>query len=98
MVIPSKEYVLYNHSQRIGRNLPNIYARAAANEEKLSSDLLRWMKESGIPAVYARQELESLVARSGGAYPPTNDGHPVAAGYQAYAKALYQGYFASHLQ
>lgn len=94
LVIPSKEYMLFTHARKIGRDMPDIYARAAANEEKLNADLLSWLQESGIPAAYAKDELEALLSGSGGVYPPTNDGHPVAAGYKAYAQALYKVYFA----
>lgn len=94
LVIPSKVAVLSAYLKQNGRNLPAVYEQAASNEKLLDEDIQSWMRSEGIPFASARAAVAKAVNEEGHVYPPDGDDHPMAKGYEAYAKSLFDGYFA----
>jgi hypothetical protein len=94
MVIPSKEYIFYQFLSGSRRDLPGIYEQMASSETGLRKDVINWLNAQAIAQVDIAPELFGAVSSQGGIYPQGDDGHPLPAGYAAYAKALYSGYFA----
>lgn len=93
MVIPSKEYVYHQYLHDAEKSLPEILAQMAMNESGLRSNVIGWLAQQSIPHVDAASTVLEAVKSRGGIYSHDNDGHPLPAGYAAYAQALHEGFF-----
>lgn len=94
MVIPSKEFIFHDYLARTSQPLPEVYQQMAANEASLRNAVLAWLSAQSIAYVDIAPALSEAVMKQGRIYPHDNDGHPLPAGYEVYAKALYNAYFA----
>jgi lysophospholipase L1-like esterase len=61
------------------------------NENELVAGLSRFFKSEGIRFAGARPYIEKELYTSSDVYSKTDDGHPLEAGYNAYARAVYEG-------
>lgn len=93
LIIPSKVAILSTYLKQHGRNIPAVYEQAANNEKVLSGDIQSWLKSEGIPFANASEAVAKAVNEEGHVYPPDGDDHPIAKGYEAYARSLYDSYF-----
>lgn len=91
VLIPSKEVVFFDYLKEKGYELPPDYAGLVENENKLVAELSRFLRAEGIRFADARPYLERELSSSSGVYSRTDDGHPLEAGYIAYARAVYEG-------
>lgn len=96
MVIPSKEYIFYRYLSGASQPLPEVHMQLATNENALRSDIMDWLKMQSIPYVDVAPNLLGAVRTQGRIYPHDNDGHPLPAGYAAYAQGLYDRYFSAY--
>jgi lysophospholipase L1-like esterase len=94
MVIPSREYIFHELLSGSRQDLPEIYQQMASSEAILRADIASWLTAQGLPYVDIAPKLLEAVKSQGDIYPRINDGHPLPAGYAAYANALYEAYFA----
>lgn len=95
LLVPSKGTVLHDYLATRNRKLPKVYEESARNETLLAADMAAWFERHSIPFVDARPAVIAALGREGNVYPLDGDDHPVATGYIVYARALYDGYFAS---
>ena len=92
MLVPTRERVLYAYLRDGGFELPAEFERLFEVEGAATRDFLAFFAEEGIEAV---DLLPYLAARleEGGVYPRREDGHPLALGYEAYARGAYEAFF-----
>jgi lysophospholipase L1-like esterase len=91
VLIPSKEVVFFDYLKEKGYKLPDDYTGLVENENNLVAGLSRFFKSEGIRFADARQYIEKELYTSSDVYSKTDDGHPLEAGYNAYARAVYEG-------
>jgi hypothetical protein len=94
MVIPSKEFIFHGYLARAAQPLPEVYQQMVTSEASLRSAVLAWLSSQSIAYVDIAPAISEAVTKHAGIYPHDNDGHPLPAGYEVYAKALYSGFFA----
>jgi lysophospholipase L1-like esterase len=93
MVIPSRERVIYEYFVRQNRlgEMDRRFVEGVQNQVALETKLREVLEESGIDFVFAIEDMHRahLYGRNQNIaiYPPTDDGHPLALGYAAYAGA-----------
>ncbi|MBK8162986.1 MAG: hypothetical protein IPK65_07540 [Gammaproteobacteria bacterium] len=97
MFIPSKELAFHDYLRDRNINLPDYYEKAFENEIFLKSELSAFLNTLDIPTVDAAPAVISALNESGEIYTKDDDGHPVTAGYHAYATAMYQNYWTKFL-
>jgi lysophospholipase L1-like esterase len=90
VLIPSKEVVFFDYLKEKGYELPADYTGLVENENKLVAGLSRFFKSEGIRFADARPYIEKELYTSRDVYSTTDDGHPLEAGYNAYARAVYE--------
>jgi lysophospholipase L1-like esterase len=90
LFVPSKELVFYEHLKGRGYELPKTYHLLARKEMRLRWKMTSFLDDMGIPHADALPGMRALVETDGSAYPRTDDGHPLAPGYGAYATAVYE--------
>lgn len=88
-LIPSKEWAFYGYLKTNGYRIPADYEKLVANEIRLDRELVWFLEKNGINYSDASPYVIDEVNKSIGAYSPTDDGHPLEAGYEAYARAAY---------
>ena len=93
MVIPSKEFVFSRYLADTSQPMSDVHQQLATNESDLRDVVFEWLKTRSIRHVDIAPALLEAVKDRGGAYPHDNDGHPLPAGYAAYAQALHDQYF-----
>jgi len=91
VLIPSKEIVFFEYLKQNGYVLSRDYTELVENENKLVSELSRFLDGQGIEFTDARPYVESALSSSRDVYSTTDDGHPLEAGYGAYAQAVFDG-------
>ena len=91
VLLPSKEAVFFDYLKKRDYKLPADYAGLVENENEVTAALSRFFKEQGIRFADARPYVERELAGSSSVYSTTDDGHPLEAGYNAYARAVYEG-------
>ncbi|OGE23494.1 MAG: hypothetical protein A3J42_04650 [Candidatus Dadabacteria bacterium RIFCSPHIGHO2_12_FULL_53_21] len=91
VLIPSKEVVFFDYLKKKGYELPADYAGLVDNENELVAEFSRFFRAEGIRFTDARPYIERDLYTSSGVYSTTDDGHPLEAGYNAYARAVYEG-------
>lgn len=94
VLIPSKEIVFFDYLKKRGYELPPDYTGLVDNENGIIAGLSQFMKAEGIKFADARPYIEKDLNTAGGVYSRTDDGHPLEAGYSAYARAAYEGIIA----
>lgn len=87
--IPSKERVFFDYLTEKGYQLPADYNELVDNEVKLIEMFSNSFKEQGIKFVDAKPYVEELIYKSKPLYPLSDNGHPFAIGYNAYARAVF---------
>lgn len=93
LIIPSRERVLHDYLRQEMYGLPDDYVAMVQNENKLVEHVGRFLTDAGIPHVDALNEVRNAVINEGNVYPRRDEGHPLARGYQAYSRALHDGYW-----
>ncbi|MEW6144416.1 MAG: SGNH/GDSL hydrolase family protein [Thermodesulfobacteriota bacterium] len=91
VLIPSKEIVFYEYLRKNGYEPSDDYIQLVDNEKKLVAELSRYMDRQGIEFTDARPYVERELYGPGHVYSTTDDGHPLEEGYEAYARAAYEG-------
>jgi len=91
VLIPSKEVVFFDYLKKKGYELPADYTGLVDNENELVAEFSRFFRAEGIRFTDARPYIEKELYTSGGVYSTTDDCHPLEAGYNAYARAAYEG-------
>ncbi|MGH7891644.1 MAG: hypothetical protein ACREN0_05180, partial [Thermodesulfobacteriota bacterium] len=91
VLIPSKEVVFFDYLKKKGYELSADYTGLVDNENKLVAELSRFFGAEGIRFKDARPYIEKELYASSDVYSKTDDGHPLEAGYNAYALAVYEG-------
>jgi hypothetical protein len=91
VLIPSKEIVLFDYLKKNGYEPSADYIQLVENEKKLAAGLSRFMSGEGIEFTDARPYVERDLYGQGHVYSTTDDGHPLDEGYEAYARAAYEG-------
>lgn len=91
VLIPSKERVFYDYLKTNGYKLTAEYEKLVANENRVVRELEWFFEKNGIEYSDARPYVTREVYESINAYSPTDDGHPLEEGYEAYARAVYDG-------
>jgi hypothetical protein len=90
LVIPSKENVYYDYLLNRDYKLPSEFHLLVKNERNLLDEFSRFFKETGIKWTDARPYVVNALHGQDKVYKITLDNHPLAIGYQAYAKAVYE--------
>jgi len=93
LFVPSKERVFYDFLKDKGYTLPVEYHRAISNERALVESLSELADEIQIPHVDAAPAVLQELYESRPVYLSSGDDHPLKAGYEAYAKAVYHYIF-----
>jgi len=94
MLVPTRERVMYPYLIDRGFELPSEWAHLVEVELAATQSFLEFFAEERIDAV----DLAPAVAEAleeGTVYPRREDGHPLAAGYVAYARGAYEAFFES---
>ena len=91
LLIPSKERVFFDYLEGHGYGLSADYREMVDNEDALTGELSRFFSKTGIRYADARPYVQKELYGSGNVYSRTDDGHPLATGYRAYAQAAYEG-------
>jgi hypothetical protein len=90
LLVPSRERVVASWSMRSGSATRSVLGGLVASQDALADDYATFFEREGIPYVDALAEVRAAfreaVAEGRDFYPP-DDGHPVASGYAAYARA-----------
>ena len=89
VLIPSKEIAFYDYLKANGYEIPDDYEKLVVNEDEITGELAGFLAGLGIDYADARPYAVNEVGKSITAYSPTDDGHPLEAGYGAYARAVY---------
>lgn len=89
VLIPSKEIAFYDYLKAKGYKIPDDYEKLVVNEEKLTGEFARFFAGLGINYADAQPYVVNELGKSITAYSATDDGHPLEAGYEAYARAAY---------
>jgi len=93
MVIPSKEFVYHGYLTQSRQPLPEVYDQMFAKEARLQSEVMAWLSSQSIAHVDIAPVISDALQKQGRIYSHDNDGHPLPAGYEAYAKALFKAHF-----
>jgi len=94
MFIPSKESVLLKYLKEKNYDLPGEFYEVVRREKILEQDFKQFFEKIGVKTTTARPYVVKAVYDSGSVYPFRNDYHPLDVGYQAYAQAAYDAFFA----
>jgi hypothetical protein len=97
LIIPSRARVYQRYLESESQRIPPPIDAMLANERRVVDTLTQSLHVRGIAFTDACENLVRQLDRSAGVYPPWNDGHPLAAGYRAYADAV-KVHVASRLQ
>lgn len=89
VLIPTKEAVYCPYLTREGVALPPTFAALCDAEGRIKRELIAHLGRLGLRYVDVEPALQARVAERVPLYPTDDDGHPVAAGYAAIAKAVY---------
>ena len=95
MFIPSKEIIYLDFLEDSGSPVPQAYYDLVSRERELVEKLATTLDKHGIDHVNAEPYIADAVNKSRKVYTFTGDGHPLKAGYEAYARAIYENSFAS---
>jgi hypothetical protein len=93
MFVPSKEHAFTAYLRGHGAPVDAEIAQVAANEAAIRESLRAFLGNDRIPTVDAGPDVVASMA-AGRVYPSGEDGHPLAPGYAAYARALHRDYWA----
>jgi lysophospholipase L1-like esterase len=88
MLIPTKERVYCDYLTKSGDTLPGSFTQLCGAEDRVKAELVRHMGDGGIAFVDVLPPLQERVARHEQIYPANADGHPLALGYGAMARAV----------
>lgn len=92
-LIPSKQRVYEPYLAARGIEAPPDLRRIAKSEAEITERIRKFMEEAGIPFVEIYPAMAAALEESGGLYSNEDNGHPVGAGYDVYARAIW-----AHLQ
>jgi hypothetical protein len=90
LIIPSKENVYYDYLLNSNYKLPSEFHQLVNNERNLLKEFSRFFDEAGVKWIDARPYVVKTLYGQDKVYKITLDDHPLAPGYQAYAKAVYE--------
>jgi len=88
VLIPTKERVYCDYLRKSGDTLPGSFMPLCGAEDQVKADLTKHLADGGIAFVDVLRPLQERVARHEQIYPTNADGHPLAAGYGAMARAV----------
>lgn len=95
MFIPSKESVYLDFPEDSDFQPPREFYDMVAKENDVLDKLTTTLNDHDIDYINAKPYVSDAVKQSKRVYTYTGDGHPLKAGYEAYAKAVYESSFAS---
>lgn len=90
LIIPSKELVLHEWLARRGLQGGEEFEKLVQNEVNLVREYMKFFKQTNIAFFYALPHLAEALSKAneyGETFYKTNNGHPLEAGYRAYADA-----------
>jgi lysophospholipase L1-like esterase len=90
LFIPSKERIYYDAFVESGTSLPSAYHQLVKREDALGRELKDAMTQLDVAVVDPLPDLERAVRSRSDVYPERDDGHPLAAGYELYARSVYE--------
>ena len=93
LFVPSKESIYLDYLKAGNIQLPQAYYDLISREKSLRDKFLTIFNDHGIDYVDAAPYVSGAVNRSGKVYLNIGDGHPLQAGYEAYAKAVFEKFF-----
>jgi len=91
--IPSKERGYYDFLNEKDYKLPTDYDELIDNEIELLNKFAYFFKEHEIKFVDANPYVKQKLYKSKNVYTPSDNGHPLAIGYKAYAEAVFDCIF-----
>lgn len=95
IVVPSKERVLSEWMKRRARDVAEEFELLVSNETVLTRKYESFFADNDIVYVDAVSEMVFALAQAvddGAPFYPLNNGHPLSAGYEAYARAAFKAY------
>lgn len=95
LVLPSKQRVYADWLRTSGVSNSEL-TEAIVREEAVLSWLASVLDREGIPWADAAPDVRDALAQDPAVYPPNDDGHPLRAGYTAYARSLARLYQKLH--
>lgn len=95
LFVPSKESIYLDFLEGSGYPVPDQYFDLVAGERNIVARLTKTLDDNGIEHASAEPYVADAVKQSLKVYAFTGDGHPLKAGYDAYARAVYESSFAS---
>ncbi len=87
LLVPSKERVFYEDLVAAERDLPQAYHDLVTHEAEVRGEVSEFLRKLDIPYVDSIPYLMRKMRAEGGVYTSYDDGHPLEAGYEAYAEA-----------
>ena len=93
LFIPSKEITYFDYLEAGDYQLPKAYYDLISRERSLRDKFIKIFDEHDIDYVDAEPYVTEALSESKKVYLNIGDGHPVRAGYEAYAKAVYENIF-----
>ncbi|BBM85643.1 SGNH/GDSL hydrolase family protein [Candidatus Uabimicrobium amorphum] len=93
LMIPTAEYVFHDYLIERKYSLPEKYQELVSNEKVIVNDISSYFEKNGIEHVTILNELKHALETTGKLYPTEGDAHPVAAGYEVYARGVYEKFF-----
>ena len=87
LIIPSKELVFYTWGLKEGAQMPENFITAAERQVVISRTYRKFFEDRGVEVVDATEYVVAALDRSLAAGKPLyGGGHPLATGYEAYAR------------
>jgi lysophospholipase L1-like esterase len=88
LLVPTMENAFYDFLLARDYDLPPVFHATVAGERRLFEELAVFLGERGIAYTSALPRLAAALETGGPLYAPYDQGHPLAAGYAAYAQAV----------
>ena len=89
ILIPTKERVYCRYLKESGQQMPNAFVSLCGAEERIKTDLIKFLTTEKIPYVDVTGAMEERISEHVQIYPMDSDGHPRAGGYGAIARAAF---------
>ena len=88
VLFPTKQMVYRPLMQKQQANVPDSYFRLPKHEQRLTADIERFLTDSAIEFVNLTAALRACFERGVRPFPPSDNTHPNADGYEAAAAAV----------
>jgi hypothetical protein len=88
LLVPTMENVFHDYLVARDYDLPPVFRSTVERERRLFDELTRFLARADIPSASALPRLTATLESGGPLYAPYDQGHPLAAGYAAYAETV----------